>query len=144
MSNPLRPTLSLVAVGAVVAVAFALLIDALPASTFEPGEARLALVLGLTALGAAPFAWLTATLTRRSGLPTATAALALLAGAGGFDGIAIAFAPDLYGLDGALRAGAAASLLFGLACVAVGAMGAVVLAERRSPASSPASSASPS
>jgi hypothetical protein len=103
--------------GAAVALGFALVISVLPDWFFQPKSLGLAVAFALGAAAAPPTVWSIWLATR----PTpATRPLAVVAGGVGamlFDGIAIGFAPGLYGQDEMGAVGA--MLLFAFASLAI-------------------------
>lgn len=106
------------AVGAVVALVFALVISTLPAWLFVETAWR-AIVFVVVLLAAPPTVWFlqwVAHVARRDVRVVFTWAAA---GAMTFDGLAIGFAPGLYGQTGDALAWAAASLLFAFASLVV-------------------------
>lgn len=109
-----------IVVGALVALAFAVVISLLPPATFlETGWRAVAYVV--VALAAPPTVWFlqwVARVARRD--PEAVTTWGII-GAITFDGLAIGFVPGLYGQSGDALAWAASTLLFAFATVLIAA-----------------------
>ena len=103
-----------IVVGALVALVFAVVISRVPAFLFLETPWRLA-VFAVCALAAPPTVWFQTWVARlRRGDERVVFAWSA-AGAMAFDGLAIGFAPGLYGQTGDALAWAAAALLFAFA-----------------------------
>ena len=100
-------------VGALVALAFAVVIRLLPSFLFLETSWRVA-VYAVCALAAPPTVWFLQWVARVRRLDERLVFTWATAGAMTFDGLAIGFVPDLYGQTGQALAWAASALLFAL------------------------------
>jgi hypothetical protein len=118
-------------VGALVALAFALVIRLLPDFLFLETSWRVA-VFVVCALAAPPTVWFLQGVARLRRLDERLVFTWAAAGAMTFDGLAIGFVPDLYGQTGQALAWVGAALLFAFASLIVAGqlmLGRVVPAE---------------
>ena len=105
-------------VGALVALGFALLIRLLPESLFLQAHWRVA-VYALCAAAGPPTVLFLQWIARMRGLDQREVFLWGAAGAMTFDGLAIGFAPHLYGQNGQALAWTASALIFAFASLLV-------------------------
>ena len=101
-------------VGALVALSFAIVISVLPASLFLDAPKRVIVYLAC-ALAAPPTVWFLRWVARIRGHDQRLMFTWAAAGAMTFDGLAIGFAPGLYGQTGQALAWVAAALIFAFA-----------------------------
>jgi hypothetical protein len=106
------------AVGAAVALLFAVVISLLPEWLFLEAGWRAA-VYAVCALAAPPTVWFLRWVARAASRDVRVVFTWAAAGALAFDGLAIGFAPGLYGQTGDALAWAASSLLFAFASLVV-------------------------
>ena len=112
------PAVTGLAVGALVALGFALLIRLLPESLFLQAHWRVA-VYALCAAAAPPTVIFLQWIARIRGLEPRQVFSWAAAGAMTFDGLAIGFAPHLYGQTGQALAWTASALIFAFASLLV-------------------------
>ena len=125
------PAVTGLAVGALVALGFAVVIRLLPESLFLQTHWR----IGVYVLGAAaapPTVWFLQWIARARGLVQRAVFAWAAAGAMTFDALAIGFVPDLYGQTGQALAWTASALIFAFASLLVA--GQVMLGRTASPA----------
>ncbi len=106
------------AVGAAVALVFAIIISLLPDSLFLQTPKRVA-VFAACALAAPPTVWFLQWVARIRGHDQRLLFTWAAAGAMTFDGLAIGFVPALYGQTGQALAWTAAALIFAFASLIV-------------------------
>ena len=106
------------AVGAAVALTFAIIISLLPDSLFLQTPKRIA-VFAACALAAPPTVWFLQWVARVRGHDQRLLFTWAAAGAMTFDGLAIGFVPALYGQTGQALAWTAAALIFAFASLIV-------------------------
>ena len=116
-----------IAVGAALAVGFALLISVLPAAWFLETPTRIA-IYAVCALAAPPTVWFLAWVARLRHLDHRATFFWGVAGAMTVDGLAIGFIPQLYGQTGQALAWTASALIFAFASLVVA--GLVMLGDR--------------
>jgi hypothetical protein len=104
------------AYGATFALVFALVVRLMPASWFVDLGPRVVL-FAVAALAAPPTVWVARWLARATGTDRRVASYGGVIGAATFDGLAIGFAPELYGQAGRALSALAALILFALATV---------------------------
>ena len=114
----LAPAFTGLTVGALVALGFAVVISLLPESFFLQSHRRIA-VYAVCAAAAPPTVWFLQWVARSRGLDQHAVFLWAAAGAMLFDGLAIGFAPALYGQTGQALAWVAAALIFAFASLLV-------------------------
>lgn len=105
-------------VGALVALAFAIVISLLPASLFLDAPKRV-LVYVACALAAPPTVWFLQWIARLRNLDQREVFIWGAAGAMTFDGSAIGFVPQLYGQTGQALAWVASALIFAFASLII-------------------------
>jgi hypothetical protein len=105
-------------VGALVALAFALVIRMLPESLFLETPWRVAVYLAV-AVAAPPTVWFLQWVARLRNADERLVFTWAAAGAMTFDGLAIGFVPELYGQTGQALAWAASALLFAFASLII-------------------------
>jgi hypothetical protein len=106
------------AVGAAVALAFAIIISLLPASLFLETPKRIAVYV-VCALAAPPTVWFLQWVAKLRGHDQRLLFTWAAAGAMTFDGLAIGFASALYGQTGQALAWTASALIFAFASLVV-------------------------
>ena len=106
------------AVGAAVALAFAIIISLLPASLFLETPKRIAVYV-VCALAAPPTVWFLQWVAKLRGHDQRLLFTWAAAGAMTFDGLAIGFASALYGQTGQALAWTASALIFAFASLIV-------------------------
>lgn len=121
------------AVGAIVALGFAVLISVLPDALFLEGRWRAVAYLA-GALAAPPTVWFLQWIARVRQLDQRATFIWAAAGAMLFDGFAIGFAPRLYGHSGQALAWVASALIFAFASLIIA--GQLMLDRNSSPARS--------
>lgn len=126
------PALTGLAVGALVALGFAVAISLLPESLFLQSHWRV-VVYAVCAAAAPPTVWFLQWIARVRGLDRRAVFAWGAAGAMLFDGLAIGFVPALYGQTGQALAWVASALIFAFASLLVA--GQIMLGRRAHTAS---------
>jgi hypothetical protein len=121
------PALTGLVVGALVALGFAVAISLLPESLFLQSHWRV-VVYAVCAAAAPPTVWFLQWVARFRGLDQRAVFVWGAAGAMLFDGLAIGFAPALYGQTGQALAWVASALIFAFASLLIA--GQVMLGRR--------------
>lgn len=116
-----------ITVGAVIALAFAVIISLLPAALFLDTPKRIAVYV-VCALAAPPTVWFLQWIARTRKLDQRATFVWGVAGAMCFDSLAIGFAPQLYGQTGQALAWTASALIFAFATVVIA--GQLMLGDR--------------
>lgn len=127
-----EPAVTGLVVGALVALGFAVLIRLLPEWLFLQTHWRVA-VYALCAAAAPPTVLFVQWIARLRGLDQRQVFAWAAAGAMTFDGVAVGFAPDLYGQTGQALAWMASALIFAFASLLIA--GQVMLGRAVSPTS---------